>query len=254
MPCQPITKIGHSAPTLTDVATGRKRKIPYSKVTTRKKRKSPGQSLAAAAALQTDVSVDLSSSSSEDTPEHQSGGKEDSQHTPPPPSPIIQVQHSPPTPKKSRADSPLTQLADHALSGSLGQPNIAIPSSSSQPLVPISSNLGEIRLKQAQESPDNSLFSFQIGAASQEEGEKETSADSIVLSNEVKAKIQESLQFLNQDIGQLIKNAQPIRAILGELEGILPEAIEDALTHAAFIVSHRAQFNKAQKQLADRCQ
>ena len=76
-------------------------------------------------------------------------------------------------------------------------------------------------------------------------------ADSITLSNEIKAKLQESLQFLNQDIGQLNKNAQPIRTILEELEGKLPEAVEDALTPATFIESHRAQFHKAQKQLAD---
>ena len=105
---------------------------------------------------------------------------------------------------------------------------------------------------QAQESPDNSLFSFQIGVTSQEEGEETSSADSTVLSNEIKARLQESLQFLNQDISQLIKNAQSIHAILEELEGKLPEVIEDALTPAAFIESHRAQFNKAQKQLADR--
>ena len=53
---------------------------------------------------------------------------------------------------------------------------------------------------QAQESPDNSLFSFQIGATPQEEEEEATSADSVVLSDEIKAKLQESLQFLNQDI------------------------------------------------------
>jgi len=41
---------------------------------------------------------------------------------------------------------------------------------------------------------------------------------------------------------------------LEELEGRLPEAIEDALTPTAFIESHFAQFNKAQKQLADRRQ
>ena len=79
-----------------------------------------------------------------------------------------QVQHSPSAPRKSRADSPLIQvwfqnlfmnifcifltiilqLADHALSKLLGQPNTAIPSSSSQPLIPVGSNLEEIRLKQ----------------------------------------------------------------------------------------------------------
>ena len=95
------------------------------------------------------------------------------------------------------------------------------------------------------------MFSFQIEATSQEEGEEATSADSVVLSDEIKAKLQESLQFLKQDIGQLVKNAQPIRAILEELEGKLPESIEEALTPAAFIESHRAQFHKSQKQLAD---
>ena len=124
------------------------------------------------------------------------------------------------------------QLVDHALSELFGQPNVAILSSSSQPSIPTGSNLEEIRLKQvsifpladftiplfpsavlipssfqAQDSPDNSLFSFQIGASPQEEGEEATSADSVVLLDEIKAKLQESLQFLNQDIGQLIKNA-----------------------------------------------
>ena len=73
-----------------------------------------------------------------------------------------------------------------------------------------------------------------------------------MLSDDIKAKLQETLQFLNQDIGQLIKNAQPIRAILEELESKLPESIEDELIPAAFIESHRPEFNKAQKQLADR--
>jgi len=41
--------ISYGAPTLTDVATGKKRKLSYTKVTTRKKKKSPGQSSAAAA-------------------------------------------------------------------------------------------------------------------------------------------------------------------------------------------------------------
>ena len=106
---------------------------------------------------------------------------------------------------------------------------------------------------QAQDSPDNSLFSFQIGATFQE-GEEATSADPVILSDEIKAKLQESLQFLNQDISQLIKNAQLIRTILEELEGKLPESIEDVLTPAAFIESHHAQFHKAQKQLANRLQ
>ena len=56
--------IGYCAPTLTDVATGKKRKVSYTKVTTRKKKKSPDQ-CSAATAHQIDVLVDLPSSSSE---------------------------------------------------------------------------------------------------------------------------------------------------------------------------------------------
>ena len=95
------------------------------------------------------------------------------------------------------------------------------------------------------------MFSFQIGATSQEE-EEETSAELIALFDNVKAKLQETLQFLNQDNGQLVKDAKPIRAFLEDLEGKLLEAIEEALTPAAFIESHRMQFLKAQRQLADR--
>ena len=98
------------------------------------------------------------------------------------------------------------------------------------------------------------MFSFQIGAISQEEGEKAASAESATLSDEFKAKLQETLQFLNQDMGQLVRNAKPIRAILEDLEGKLLEAIEEALTPAAFIESHRVQVLKVQKQLADRLQ
>ena len=53
--------ISYGASTLTDVATGRKCKVSYTKVTTRKKKKSPGQS--SAAASQTDALVDIPSSS-----------------------------------------------------------------------------------------------------------------------------------------------------------------------------------------------
>ena len=56
--------IYYGAPTLTDVATRRKRKVSYTKVTTHKKKKSPGQS-SAVAAPQTDIPIDLPSSSLE---------------------------------------------------------------------------------------------------------------------------------------------------------------------------------------------
>ena len=56
--------ISYGAPTLADVATGRKRKVSYTKVTTRKKKKSPSQS-SATPAPQTDTPINLPSSSSE---------------------------------------------------------------------------------------------------------------------------------------------------------------------------------------------
>ena len=99
------------------MATGKKCKLSHTKVTTRKKKKSPSQSLVAAAS-QTDNLANLPSSSSEgnfpkifsyacihldtnhaihsnyqDIPKDQSEGEEeDTQSTPPPSSSTIQVQ------------------------------------------------------------------------------------------------------------------------------------------------------------------
>jgi len=98
------------------------------------------------------------------------------------------------------------------------------------------------------------MFSFQIGATSHEEEEETASAESVALFDEVKVKLQETLQFLNQDIGQLVKNAKPIRAILEDLEGKLSKSIKEVLTPAAFIESHCVQVLKAQKLLTDRLQ
>ena len=83
------------------------------------------------------------------------------------------------------------------------------------------------------------MFSFQIGVASQEE--EVQSAESAAMSENVRTKLQEILQFLNRTIGQSVQDAEPIRTILKTLEGQLPEPIEEALTPAAFIESHRVQ-------------
>ena len=50
--------------------------------------------------------------------------------------------------------------------------------------------------------------------------------ESTPLSVDIKAKLQEILQFLNQDIGQLVRDADPIRLILKSLKGNLPESLE----------------------------
>ena len=70
-----------------------------------------------------------------------------------------------------------------------------------------------------------------------------------VLSDDVKAKLQEMLHLLHQDIGQLVRNAKPIRTILEGLERQLPESIEEALTPAAYIESHRVQFSELKSNL-----
>jgi chromosome segregation ATPase len=73
-----------------------------------------------------------------------------------------------------------------------------------------------------------------------------------LLSEETKAKLQEILQLLNQDIGQLVQDTEPIRIILKSLKGTLPESLEEALHLAAYIASHQISVLKAQKRLSDR--
>jgi len=72
-----------------------------------------------------------------------------------------------------------------------------------------------------------------------------------VLSEDIKAKLQEILQLLNQDIGQLVQDAEPIRIILKSLKGSLPESLEEALNPAAYIKSHQIPVLRAQKHLSD---
>ena len=108
-------------------------------------------------------------------------------------------------------------------------------------------------LYQAQDSPDNSMFSFQLGIISAED-EAISSAESAPLSDETKAKLQKILQFLNRDIGQLVRDAEPIRIILKSLKGNLPESLEEALNPAAYIESRQIPVLKAQKRLSDQLQ
>ena len=72
------------------------------------------------------------------------------------------------------------------------------------------------------------------------------------MSEETKAKLQEILPLLNQDIGQLVQDAEPIHIILRSLKGTLPESLKEALHPAAYIESHQISVLKAQKRLSDR--
>jgi hypothetical protein len=95
------------------------------------------------------------------------------------------------------------------------------------------------------------LFSFQLGITSVED-EGISSTESAPLSEDTKAKLQEILQFLNQDIGQLVQDAEPIRITLKSLKGNLLESLEEALNPAAYIESRQIPVLRAQKHLSDR--
>ena len=73
----------------------------------------------------------------------------------------------------------------------------------------------------------------------------------VPLSEETKVKLQEILQLPNQDISQLVLDAEPIRSILKSLKGDLPESLEEALHAAAYILSRHIPILRAQKHLSD---
>ena len=58
--------------------------------------------------------------------------------------------------------------------------------------------------------------------------------------------------MLNQDIGQLVQDAEPIRIILKSPKGTLSESLEEALHPTTYIESHQISVFKAQKRLSDR--
>ena len=58
--------------------------------------------------------------------------------------------------------------------------------------------------------------------------------------------------MLNQDIGQLVQDAEPICIILKSLKGTLSESLEEALHPTTYIESHQISVFKAQKRLSDR--
>ena len=78
------------------------------------------------------------------------------------------------------------------------------------------------------------MLSFQFGVTALEE-EEASSAESAALSEDVKAKLLDILQLLNQDIGHLVQDAEPICVILKSLKGQLPESLEEALIPTALI-------------------
>ncbi|RLM61495.1 hypothetical protein C2845_PM14G10320 [Panicum miliaceum] len=110
---------------------------------------------------------------------------------------------------------------------------------STVPMMTLPIQFDEINLKQAQDTPDNILFSYQIGDLLEEE---EVTSRTEVLGkahDDVKTKLQDILQLLNQDIGLLVQDVEEIRGIFRHLKGQLPADVEASLLPAAFIEGHQ---------------
>ncbi|GJN07438.1 hypothetical protein PR202_ga25270 [Eleusine coracana subsp. coracana] len=111
---------------------------------------------------------------------------------------------------------------------------------------------GETPMIEAQDTPDNSLFSCHVEY--EEEDDASSSQTIPALSEESKEKVQAMLNFLDQDIEQLVQNAEPVRQLLLALKGHLTSEAEEAIIPAAYIEGHQFQVLKAKQRIADRLQ
>jgi hypothetical protein len=57
----------------------------------------------------------------------------------------------------------------------------------------------------------------------------------ITLPDEVKAKLIEVLPLLNQGVGQLVQDVEPIRAIFKQIQNQLPRDLKEKMLQVAFI-------------------
>ncbi|KAG2565536.1 hypothetical protein PVAP13_7NG115951 [Panicum virgatum] len=75
------------------------------------------------------------------------------------------------------------------------------------------------------------------------------------LPDDARAKLRDMLPLLNQDIGQLVQDAEPIRDIFKTIRGHLSRDITEKLIQVAFIENRQLQVLDAQNRLEDRvCQ
>jgi hypothetical protein len=68
----------------------------------------------------------------------------------------------------------------------------------------------------------------------------------------VKAKLTEVLSLLNRDIGQLVQDAEPIRAIFKKIQGKLPRDLKAKMLLIAFIENRQLIVMEAQDRLEER--
>ncbi|GJN03305.1 hypothetical protein PR202_ga20735 [Eleusine coracana subsp. coracana] len=105
---------------------------------------------------------------------------------------------------------------------------------------------------EAQDTPDNSVFSFHVDH--EEEDDASSSQTIPAVSEESKEKLQAMLNFLDQNIGQLVQNAKPVRQLLLALKGHLTSEAEEAIIPVPYIEGRQFQVLKAKQRIVDRLQ
>ncbi|RLM79745.1 hypothetical protein C2845_PM12G14810 [Panicum miliaceum] len=156
----------------------------------------------------------------------------------------LQASHAPTSsvlassaPSPAHPDTADPSLLTSKPSTALKTPDVNIPS---DPSKPTESTLDPPTPQSllAQDTPNNGLLSYQIGDLLEEE---EVTSRTVALGealDDVKTKLQDILQLLNQDISLLVQDAEGIRGIFCHLKGQLPADVEVALLPAAFIEGH----------------
>ena len=101
-----------------------------------------------------------------------------------------------------------------------------------------------------------SVFSFNIEDYI-EEDEVGSSAvlprqEEIILADAVKDRLREILPYLEQDIFNLVQNAEPIRNIFRSIKNELSPELVDALSPVSYIEGQESKVIGAKKSLADR--
>jgi len=103
---------------------------------------------------------------------------------------------------------------------------------------------------QEQDSP-TSLFSFSVDADPTPDAGQE-SPTSTFLSDEDKVQLQSILDYLQQDILLLVKDAEPIRNPFKHMRDRLPDEVIEALVPMAYIESREIQVTRAKERLDNR--
>jgi len=104
-----------------------------------------------------------------------------------------------------------------------------------------------------EDTPNNSLFSFAVPLFDDEEvASRKVPLSSIP--DDVRAKLESMRTLLQDDIGRLVGDASPIRRLLNDIRGRIPEEATETLLPTAFIESIQIPVFRALRHVADRAQ